>query len=88
MNSKTFLSLVAEKAGGKCPVSEKAQALVEVIRETCGDLDTVAIPAFGSFTGVKIDEVIAEDGNGKTLMPPRISVEFRPSVLLRKRIKK
>lgn len=62
-------------------------ALISSIKEYALDLDTIAIPGFGSFISAKHDEVIVEDLNGNnTLLPPCIDLSFIPSVVLRKKM--
>lgn len=64
------------------------EALGNVIAESCGNLDTIAVPGFGNFTASKRNEYISENEvtGEKTLIPPSITVEFRPSVVLRNRL--
>ncbi|MCM1520276.1 MAG: HU family DNA-binding protein [Lachnoclostridium sp.] len=65
-----------------------ADRLVSLLKENASRLDTVAIPGFGSFVTEKTDEqVITDPSTGKrTLMPPAITMTFKPSILLRKKL--
>lgn len=69
-------------------VEATLRALSNCIREYCCKLDTVAIPGFGTFQPVKYAEKIQTDlSTGKQmLMPPVVEVEFKSSVVLRKRL--
>lgn len=63
-------------------------SLGELIGEHCGNLDTVAIPQFGNFTGIKHDETVITDDGKRTLIPPKIEIEFTPGSMLKKAVKK
>lgn len=88
MDNKAFLSRVAVRMGEAAPVTHMAQALTEALRQACANQDVVAVPGFGNFSGIKHDEKVEfdPDSGRRLLYPPRIAVEFRPSVLLRKRL--
>lgn len=89
MDYKTFLSRLAAHTNLPQPqVNQLASCLSSAIVEACADLDTVALPGFGNFSGVKHEERVEEDTKtgGRTLFPPHIDIEFRPSVMLRKRL--
>lgn len=61
----------------------------DAILSMCSAGDMVAIPGFGSFYFEKTDELIVTDASGKRfLKPPKISVRFRPSVILRNKLKR
>lgn len=90
MDNKTFISTLAARYGSD---NNETQRLVEylasILRDRCGNLATVAVPAFGNFTAVKTDEHIASDpSSGKaTLYPPAITLEFTPGAMLKKHIR-
>lgn len=65
------------------------KAFPDAIISMCSGGDMVAIPGFGSFYFEKTDESIVKDDSGKRfLTPPKISVRFRPSVILRNKLKR
>lgn len=85
--AKTFISELARRTGrDRKSVEALLQALGQAIRQHCGDLDTVAVPAFGNFIAVKHDEQIVTDRtNGcRLLLPPEVVLTFRPAGKLRK----
>jgi len=90
MDYKTFRRRLAEKLGRK---TSDIDALVEglsiVLRQSCSELDSVAIPTFGTFAPRKHPETIVNDlsTGKKMLVPPEISVEFRPGAMLTKRMR-
>ena len=64
------------------------EGLSIVLRRTCSELDSVAIPTFGTFVPVKHNEEIREDlSTGKRmLLPPEITLEFKPAAMFLKRL--
>lgn len=80
------------KVAGECDCSqETAQALLDdftyCMRESLRMNHIVAIPGFGTFAPVKTDEFIENTADGKRyLIPPSIKLEFKTSVLLRKKL--
>lgn len=68
-------------------VSTMLNGLTTAIKEYCTDVDSVAIPGFGTFVTEKTDERVAvspTDGM-QMIYPPEISVKFKSSVVLRKK---
>jgi nucleoid DNA-binding protein len=63
-----------------------ADALTDLLRNHLAQLDTIAIPGFGTFIPAKTDEYIATDSvTGKrSLMPPAVSITFRAGSRLKK----
>lgn len=61
---------------------------IKQLRDSCKDLDAVAIPGFGTFQPVKtLEHVVVDESTGKrTLMPPSVDVTFKSSVVLRKKL--
>lgn len=90
MDNKSFISHICSKTGlSQARVTALTASLGELIGEHCGNLDTVAIPQFGNFTGIKHDETVITDADGKrTLIPPKIEIEFTPGSMLKKAVKK
>lgn len=68
--------------------NDLTEHLAAIIRRTAIDMDSVAIPSFGTFTPVKHDEEVTTDlSTGKRmLLPPQITLEFSPASLLRKKL--
>lgn len=65
-----------------------ATHFAEVMCQALTDLDSVAIPSFGTFTPVKRDEEITTDlsTGRRMLLPPQITLEFTPAAMLRKHL--
>ncbi len=89
MDSKQFTSALAEKSGlASATVNILIEKLTSVFVDFGTELDAVAVPGFGTFTTSKYDEtVISDQASGKRkLLPPEIKMEFKPSILLRKKL--
>ena len=90
MDYKTFRRQLAEKLGRKTTdIDALVEGLSMVLRHSCGELDSVAIQTFGTFAPKKHPETIVNDlTTGKRmLIPPEITVEFRPGAMLTKRMR-
>lgn len=89
MDSKTFNSHLA-KTLGRTPdeTATLTDAFSKIMIEAGSELDSIAIPGFGTFATVKTDESIVSDPETgrRTLMPPSITMCFQPSVVLRKKM--
>lgn len=90
MTQKEYASTLASSTGLDVDTIGKIiSAMPEVMAELALSEASVAIPRFGTFYPVKRDEYVSTDEESglKMLYPPTIRLEFRPSVVLRKRIK-
>lgn len=90
MDYKTFRRRLADKLGrSTSDIDALVEGLSVVLRQSCGELDSVAIPTFGTFAPQKHPEAIVDDlaTGKKMLMPPEITVEFRPGAMLTKRMR-
>lgn len=68
--------------------SDKIGAIGAAIADILAEGNSVAIPGFGTFSPEKADEYVKADDSGRRLlMPPAIIVNFKPSVVLRNRLK-
>lgn len=89
MESKQLVSIVSQKLSrDQKDINALIEALAATLREKCGNMDSVAIPGFGTFVPIKEEEKISTDlSTGKrVLLPPQISLTFQPSVILRKKL--
>lgn len=89
MDNKTFTSLLANLLDRESSeVSTLIEGLSTVFKQIGAELDSVAIPGFGTFKSYKKDEEIVVDSktSKRTLLPPVITMEFQPSVVLRKKL--
>ncbi|WP_297059002.1 HU family DNA-binding protein [uncultured Duncaniella sp.] len=89
MDNKAFNSRLAKMI--KRSPEETAtitDALGKLMAEIGTELDSVAVPGFGTFVTVKTDESVMTDPETgrRTLVPPSIRMHFQPSVVLRKKL--
>lgn len=85
--NKNITSELAKRIGRDKKATETLlEALSQAIRQHCGELDTVAVPAFGNFKAIKHDEEITTDRSTgrQMLLPPEIELTFTPAGKLRK----
>lgn len=89
MDNKTFITKLSRQLKRDYKeTSTLVESLAAVMRDSCGNLNTVAIPSFGKFIPVKHDEHIGVNPlTGKrALMPPCITIEFSEATMLKKRL--
>ncbi len=89
MDNKNFIAALSNKlARDPKDIAALIEGLAASFRENCGNMDSIAIPGFGTFEPVKEDERVSVDlSTGKRLLlPPQIVLEFHPSSLLHKKL--
>ncbi len=90
MEQKKLVGLVAEKLGRSTEdVSKLLDAFTDVVTTRCGELDSIAIPSFGTFEAKKKNErIVINPGNGKRmLVPPKVVLSFKISNVLKNKLK-
>ncbi len=90
MDNKELVEKISMKLGrSKTDVNKLIEAFGEAVKERCGELDSIAIPSFGTFEAKKKNErVMVNPGNGKRmLVPPKITMTFKVSNVLKTRLK-
>ena len=72
----------------KGDINKLIEALSNVVKERCSELDSISLPRFGTLEAVNLKETIeVDEENGKrTLMPPRVEVHFTSSNILKKQL--
>jgi nucleoid DNA-binding protein len=87
MDNKSFNTSLTHRLDTDAKTaSGMADALTMLLRNHLAQLDTIAIPGFGTFIPTKTDEHVATDpqtGHRK-LVPPSISLSFRAGSRLKK----
>ncbi len=90
MDYKTFLDTLSQRINaGKDETAEMIGALCQVLTDAALDGDIVNFPGFGCFEPRKRMERIAinpKDGK-RMLIPPKIALTFRPSTLLKQKVR-
>lgn len=90
MDNKRLQDTIAKRMGrSNADVAKLMDALVTTIKERCGELDSIAVPGFGTFEAKKkLERIVVNPGSGKRmLVPPKITLTFKPSTLLKTKIK-
>ncbi len=82
MDYKRFRKRLCERLGrNSADIDALVEGLSIVLRQSCAELDSVAVPAFRHIRpACKHTEAIVDDlsTGKKMLVPPEISIEFRP----------
>ena len=90
MDNKQLLDTIAKRMGrNNTDVVKLMDAWVTIVKERCGELDSIAIPGFGTFESKKkLERIVVNPSSGKRmLVPPKIVLSFKPSALLKSKIK-
>ena len=90
MDHKTFIEILSQKINaGKDETSEMIGAFCQVLTDTLLEGDSVTFPGFGNFEPRKrIERIVVQPSNGKRmLIPPKITITFRPSTLLKQKVR-
>ncbi|MDE5790436.1 MAG: HU family DNA-binding protein [Muribaculaceae bacterium] len=90
MDNKQFIEILSERVGlDREQTARVIGDLCDVISETVVQEDCVVIPSFGSFEPKKkMERVVMHPSSGKKLLvPPRLTLSFKPSTLLKNEIK-
>ncbi len=90
MDHKTFLETLSQRINaGKDETGEMIGAFCQVLTDTALDGDTISFPGFGSFEPRKrIERIAIQPSNGKRmLIPPKITLTFKPSTLLKQKVR-
>lgn len=89
MDSKTLVQRTSRALGDDMRrTSAMLDAFACVLRNAVASRSSIAIPSFGSFITVKADEEIITDRvtGRRVMLPPQITVEFKPAAMLRKKL--
>lgn len=89
MDNKQILASLSKKLGRETKdITVLIEGLATIIKDKCGNMDSIAIPGFGTFEPQKEEERISMDlSSGKRLLlPPEITLHFSPSTILRKKL--
>ena len=90
MDNKALLDAVAKRMNRDAEdVNKLVDAFVSVVKTRCGELDSIAVPGFGTFeTKKKLERVVVNPTTGKRmLVPPKVVLSFRPSALLKNKLR-
>lgn len=87
MEPRNFTDKLADRLGiPREDVGIMMDSLSSVIEKAACDMDTVAVPGFGSFEPRKrMERIATHPSSGKRMLfPPKVTLTFRPSGMLKK----
>lgn len=90
MDNKTLIDTLSSRlAMDKEKIGELLDGFNSTVATRCSQLDSIAIPGFGTFEPrKKLERVAVHPSTGRRmLIPPKITLSFRPSALLKQKIK-
>ena len=90
MDNKTLTEILAKRLNRKPEDIEKLlEAFIATVKNRCGELDSVAIPGFGTFEAKKrLERVSINPATGKRmLIPPKVTLSFKQSALLKNKLR-
>lgn len=90
MDSKTLTDTLAGKLGLSTEdVSLLTDTFTGIVRDTVSQGDTLSLPGFGSFEPrFRAERISVQPSTGcRLLIPPRVTLAFRPSASLRRRMR-
>ena len=72
----------------KSDINKLIEALSNVVKERCSELDSISVPRFGTLEAINHKELIETDSEtGKRmLIPPRVEVHYTASNVLKKKL--
>lgn len=91
MTNKEFINALSERNNISFKESQRlVEALTEVMANALSDGDSIAIQGFGNYEGKKKTERIMINPSTKQrqLIPPKLTVAFKPSNVLKDKFKK
>ena len=90
MDNKELVERLSEKLGrSKADINKLIGALAEVVKTKASELDSIAVPGFGTFEAKKKNErVVTNPSSGKRmLVPPKLTLGFKVSNVLKSKLK-
>ena len=90
MDNKIIIEILSKRLDlNKAEIGNLLEGLTQVVKERCLELDAVVIPGFGSLeTKKRMERIAVHPSTGKRmLIPPKISVGFKQSALLKQKLK-
>ncbi len=90
MDNKELVERLSSKLGrDKKDINKLLDALVGVVKSKSCELDSIAVPSFGTFeTKKKNERIVMNPSTGKRmLVPPKITLSFKVSNVLKSKLK-
>lgn len=89
MDNRQFVDAIARQLGQTDKQTQQfIDAFTKILCEQGTELNSVAIPSFGTFQAVKEDEHIVRDlsTGQRLLIPPSITLKFNAATALNKKV--
>jgi len=90
MDNKKLVEILAANMGRSSEdISKLIEAFAGVLRNRCGEMDSVIVPGFGTFEPKKRNErVLVHPSSGRRmLVPPKVVLGFKVSNVLKAKLK-
>lgn len=90
MDHKTFVERLQVRLGkDKADVDKYMSAFLQVMKERCSQMDSIAIQGFGLFEPKKkLERVTVNPATGKRmLIPPKMVLTFKPGSVIKTKLK-
>ena len=90
MDTKTLIDHLSHNIDiSKQEATDLLDAFTNLVSEKCAQMDSVSIPGFGAFEPKKrMERVMVMPSTGKRmLLPPKIVLTFKPSAMLKQRLR-
>lgn len=90
MDTKTLIDRVSQLSDiNMQDTSKLLDAFISLVGDRCAAMDSIAVPGFGSFeTKKRLERVMIMPSSGRRmLMPPKLILSFKPSVMLKQRLR-
>ena len=88
MDHKSFLIQLQSRLGkDKGEIDSYMSAFLQILKERCSQMDTVAIQGFGLFEPKKkLERVVVNPSTGM-LVPPKMILSFKPGSAIKTKLK-
>ena len=89
MDHKSFLIQLQSRLGKDKEIDSYMSAFLQILKERCSQMDTVAIQGFGLFEPKKkLERVVVNPSTGKRmLVPPKMILSFKPGSAIKTKLK-
>lgn len=91
MDTKTLVNILSDNLGREPEdVEVLIRSISEILASAVKQGDMVAVPGFGTFEPKMREERVATHPSTgkKILVPPKLSMVFKPSAILKQRVRK
>jgi len=90
MDNRQLIDRIARNLGrNRADVTKLMEAFTGAVKTACGEMDSIAIPGFGTFEPKKKNERVVTNPatHKRMLVPPKIVLNFKVSNVLKSKLK-